>query len=51
MKAIVEQQQMELHQAQIQYAAYSAYGVRINSLSFPDRFIRPTMCSPYATPT
>ncbi|KAI0776484.1 eukaryotic type KH-domain type I [Irpex lacteus] len=50
-KAIVEQQQMELHQAQIQYAAYSAYGVRINSLSFPDRFIRPTMCSPYATPT
>ncbi|KAH9939843.1 eukaryotic type KH-domain type I [Amylocystis lapponica] len=26
-KAIVQQQQMELHQAQIQYAAYSAYAV------------------------
>lgn len=27
MKALLQQQQMELHQAQVQYAAYSAYGV------------------------
>ena len=26
-KAILAQQQMELHQAQVQYAAYNAYGV------------------------
>ncbi|OJT03482.1 hypothetical protein TRAPUB_5901 [Trametes pubescens] len=26
MKALLQQQQMELHQAQVQYAAYSAYG-------------------------
>ena len=28
-KAILAQQQMELHQAQVQYAAYSAYSVCI----------------------
>ncbi|KAI8986717.1 eukaryotic type KH-domain type I [Trametes punicea] len=27
MKTLLQQQQMELHQAQVQYAAYSAYGV------------------------
>ncbi|KAI0827129.1 hypothetical protein BC628DRAFT_1319093 [Trametes gibbosa] len=27
MKTVLQQQQMELHQAQVQYAAYSAYGV------------------------
>ena len=37
-KAIVDQQQMELHQAQVQYAAYSAYAVCINSLLFSDHF-------------
>lgn len=26
-KTLLQQQQMELHQAQVQYAAYSAYGV------------------------
>ncbi|KAI0340370.1 hypothetical protein BDW22DRAFT_416276 [Trametopsis cervina] len=31
-KQIIEHQQMELHQAQVQYAAYSAYAVCINSL-------------------
>ena len=29
MKAVLAQQQMELHQAQVQYAAYSAYAVCI----------------------
>ena len=31
MKAVLAQQQMELHQAQVQYAAYSAYAVCICS--------------------
>jgi hypothetical protein len=34
-KTLVQQQQMELHQAQVQYAAYSAYAVCIlHSYSF-----------------
>jgi hypothetical protein len=39
-KAVVHQQQMELHQAQLQYAAYSAYvciTLLIQSSSFPVR--------------
>lgn len=31
-KVLLAQQQMELHQAQVQYAAYSAYAVCMNSL-------------------
>lgn len=35
-KTVVQQQQMELHQAQIQYAAYSAYAVcMLHSFSRP----------------
>lgn len=34
-KVILQQQQAELHQAQMQYAAYSAYAVCITSLIHP----------------